>query len=162
MTSGDDSTTYEVRVWAVTKRLRRDGTKYRVRWVLAGREWHETFPTRALADSFRSDLVSASRRGEAFRVTTGRPVSWMRLAEPVTSWYEHACSYVDMKWARAAGKSRQGIAEALATVTPALLSTERSRPNALVVRELLYGWSFNARRRAQGPRSPEVGDPHAG
>lgn len=81
----------------------------------------------------------------------GRPVSWQRNRAATVSWYEHACAYVDMKWPRAAGKSRQGIAEALATVTPALLSSEKSRPQAPVLRELLYGWAFNTRRREQCP-----------
>ncbi|MCP5916162.1 hypothetical protein NL317_29515, partial [Klebsiella pneumoniae] len=86
---------------------------------------HDTFPTRALADSFRSELVSTTRRGEAFVIATGRPVSWQRPEEQVTSWYEHALAYVDMKWPHAAGKSRQGIAESLATVTPALFTDAR-------------------------------------
>jgi integrase len=122
-----------------------------VRWIVAGHEHHDTFPTSAMADSFRSDLISATRRGEAFLVATGRPISWERPAESAVSWYEHACAYVDMKWPHAAGKSRQGIAESLATVTPALFMTEKSRPSASTVRQLLYGWSFNARARAAGP-----------
>lgn len=56
-----------------------------------------------------------------------------------------------MKWPHAAGKSRQGIADSLATVTPALLSSAKSRPSATSLRAALYGWSFNARRRAAGP-----------
>jgi hypothetical protein len=75
----------------VTKRVRRDGQKYRVRWVAAGKEWHDTFSTSALADSLRSDLVSATRRGEVFLLSTGRPVSWERPKITTISWYEHAC-----------------------------------------------------------------------
>jgi integrase len=151
MTSGDELTTYDVRIWGVQKRERQDGLSYRVRWVVGGREWQDTFPTKALADSHRSDLVSATRRGEAFVLVTGRPVSWQRPEESSTSWYEHACAYVDMKWPHAAGKSRHGIADSLATVTPALLLSNKSRPNAEVLRAALYVWAFNARRRAAGP-----------
>ncbi|MBN9791170.1 integrase [Pseudonocardia sp. TMWB2A] len=154
--SDEEPTTFDVRVWSVTKRVRRDGPRYRVRWIVAGKEWHDTFPTRALADSFRSELVSTTRRGEAFVIATGRPVSWRRPEEQVTSWYEHALAYVDMKWPHAAGKSRQGIAESLATVTPALFADARSRPAAATVRQLLYGWSFNARTRAAGPPPDEL------
>jgi integrase len=153
---GDERTTFDVRVWAVTKRSRRDGPKYRVRWVVTGKEWHDTFSTRALADRFRSDLISATRRGEAFLIATGRPMSWQRSEITTISWYEHACAYVDMKWPHAAGKSRQGIAESLATVTPALLLTTKSRPSATGLRAALYGWSFNARARASGPPPPEL------
>jgi hypothetical protein len=154
--TGDEPTTFDVRIWAVTKRTRRDGPKYRVRWVVVGKELHDTFPTRALADSFRSDLVSATRRGEAFLTMTGRPVSWQRPEITTISWYDHACAYVDMKWPHAAGKSRQGIAESLATVTPALLSSTKSRPSATTLRAALYGWSFNARARACGPPPNEL------
>jgi integrase len=127
-----------------------------VRWIVAGREWHDTFPTKALADSHRSDLVSATRRGEAFLLATGLPISWQRAEESMVSWYDHACAYVDMKWPQAAGKSRQGIAESLATVTPALLSTTKSRPNPIVLRAVLYSWAFNSRRRAAGPPPDEL------
>lgn len=57
-----------------------------MRWIVAGKEWHDTFPTRALADSFRSDLVSATRRGEAFLVATGRPMSWKHVEAVSASW----------------------------------------------------------------------------
>jgi len=145
------TTTYDVRVWAVTRRKWRNGPSYRVRWVVAGKEWHDTFPTRTLADSFRSELVSATRRGEVFLVATGRPVSWQQVEVVSVSWYEHALAYTDMKWPHAAGKSRQGIADTLATVTPALVLTGKSRPSTTTLRAALYGWSFNTRRRTDGP-----------
>jgi hypothetical protein len=108
-----------------------------------------------LAESFRADLLSLSRQGEPFDIATGRPVSWQRPEQVVTSWYEHACAYVDMKWPRAAG-NRQGIADSLATVTPALLSSTKSRPNPVALRAALYGWSFNARRRASEPPAEDL------
>ena len=150
-----EGTTYDVRVWSVSKRAWRSGTTYRVRWLVAGKEWHDTFTTRALADSFRSDLLSLARQGQPFSRDTGRPISWADEQSVRVSWYEHACAYVDMKWPHAAGKSRQGIADSLATVTPALLSSTKSRPSPTTLRAVLYGWSFNARRRAAG--SPDEG-----
>ena len=151
MTGAREGTTYDVRVWGISKRAWRSGTTYRVRWIVAGKEWHESFTTRALAESFRAELLSLARQGEPFDAATGRPASWQRPEPIVTTWYEHACAYVDMKWPHAAGKSRQGIAESLATVTPALFVATKSRPSAATVRQLLYGWSFNARTRATGP-----------
>ncbi|GEL16334.1 hypothetical protein [Pseudonocardia asaccharolytica] len=149
MTSGGEAT-YEVRIWGISKRAWKSGTTYRVRWLVAGKEWHESFTTRALAESFRADLLSLTRQGEPFDIATGQPV-YRRRTEPVRiSWYDHACAYVDMKWPHAAGKSQQGIADALATVTPALLTSTKSRPSATALRAVLYGWSFNARRRAAG------------
>ena len=150
MTAAGDGTTYDVRVWGVTKRAWRSGTTYRVRCLVGRKEWHDSFATKALAESFRADLLSLSRQGEPFDIATGRPVSWQRPEQVVTSWYEHACAYVDMKWPRAAGKSRQGIADSLATVTPALLSSTKSRPNPVALRAALYGWS---QRSAAGVRT---------
>lgn len=148
----DSGTTFDVRVWGVSRRHWASGAAtYRVRWIVAGKTWHDSFKTRALADSFRAELLSLARQGEPFDVATGQPVSRLRPATTTPSWYAHACAYVDMKWPHAAGKSRQGIADSLATVTPALLSSTRSRPGVTTVRAVLYGWSFNSRYRSAGP-----------
>src|SRR6478752_1344360 len=79
----------------------RSGTTYRARWMVAQKEWHESFTTRALAESFRADLLSLARQGEPFDIATGRPASWQRPEPVVVSWYEHACAFVDMKWPHA-------------------------------------------------------------
>jgi hypothetical protein len=48
------------------------------------------------------------------------PVPWAE-PEPVTvTWYQHAAAYAAMKWPTLAAHSRASVAEALATVTPAL------------------------------------------
>jgi hypothetical protein len=76
-------TSYDVRVWGVSKRTWKSGViTYRVRWIVAGQPFHDSFQTRALADSFRSDLLSHARQGEPFDVETGRPASWQRAARP--------------------------------------------------------------------------------
>ena len=41
-------------------------TTYRVRWKVGGRLWKEGFRKSAQADSFRSALLTATRKGEAF------------------------------------------------------------------------------------------------
>ena len=94
---------------------------YRVRWMVAGKEWHDSFTTRALADSFRADLLSVRAAGRAVR-GRHRAAGVVAASGGVgqRAGTTHACAYVDMKWPHAAGKSRQGIAESLATVTPAL------------------------------------------
>jgi len=69
---------------------------------------------------FIGQLLAAARKGEAFNLATGKPVSWQR-DEPATSWYEFACGYVDMKWPTASAKYRRVIAQALAAANPALL-----------------------------------------
>jgi len=123
------SPSYDVRVWTTETVPGTRGNSFKVRWIVAGRRWKRSFRSAALADSFRSELVTATRKGEAFDTETGRPVV-AQVAQP-TSWYEFACSYVDMKWPDAAGKSRAGIAETLATVTPVLLSERRKHSPAV-------------------------------
>ena len=73
-------------------------------------------------------------------------------------WLDHAISYVDVKWPRAAAKSRKSTAEALTTVTLALVVSRRDRPAEPMLREALYGWAFNAGRRAAGEPPQEIAD----
>jgi hypothetical protein len=75
-----DDLTYAVRVLNVEKRRNAGGvvTSHRVLWKLDGRMCKKSFRTAALADAFRSELVTATRRGEAFRRDTGLPMSWAR------------------------------------------------------------------------------------
>ena len=53
------STTYDVRIWKTEQCHGQRGTTYKVRWVVAGRQRKKSFRTRALADSFRSELMAA-------------------------------------------------------------------------------------------------------
>jgi hypothetical protein len=59
-------TTFDVRVWKLQAYKGKRSTTYTVRWSVAGREHRKTYSTQGLADAFRSELVSATRRGEAF------------------------------------------------------------------------------------------------
>ncbi|WP_435070245.1 tyrosine-type recombinase/integrase [Amycolatopsis thermoflava] len=147
-------TTYDVTIWKIETRQGRRKTTYRVVWVVAEERFRRTFDTWALADSFRSDLVQASRRGEAFDRVQGLPISMLR-AEVEMSWFDFACKYIDAKWPRAAGKSRAGNADALASATPALLRTERGAPDPKVLRRALTGWAFNTKRR-DTPKPAEI------
>ncbi|MGH2395255.1 MAG: tyrosine-type recombinase/integrase, partial [Candidatus Limnocylindria bacterium] len=74
------------------------------------------------------------------------------------SWFDHAVSYVDTKWPRAAAKSRKSIAEALTTVTMALLLPRRGRPDDALIRRALFGWAFNTGRRTTGKPPAEVAE----
>jgi integrase len=69
-------------------------------------------------------------------------------APPVTTWLEHAVAYTDMKWPRLAPHSRASLADALATVTPALTRPTAGRPPASTLRAALYRHAFNPARRA--------------
>lgn len=115
----------------------------------------ESFQTRALAESFRSKLVVAQREGVAFDEATGLPEPMARELNSRT-WYEHAVAFVDMKWPRASAKHRKSIAEALAGVTPVLLTSERGAPDDKDIRRALYTWAFNKTRRDAGPPPADV------
>ena len=107
--------------------------------------------SRALADSYRAELVRAARKGLAFAPGTGEPESWAAPGpEPVT-WYRHAVAYAEMKWPHLAPHSRASLADALATITPLLARETSRRPPAGILRAALYGHAFNARRRSGAP-----------
>jgi hypothetical protein len=79
--------------------------------------WKVPFRNKAQAESFESELRTAARRGEAFSVAAGRPISWGRQ-EVGMSWYDFCVTYVDMKWKDSAAKRRATIAWALVMVMP--------------------------------------------
>lgn len=154
-------TTFAVRIWQIREkpgRPRQDGKlgrkSYQVRWMVGGKRFTKTFVTRALADGFRSRLMTAQKSGEAFRIPDGQPVSQARQVAEQT-WFEFAQRYIDMKWARAAAKSRAGNADTMATATPAMFATDRGKPSDLVLRKAMTGWAFNTKRRNES-KPPEI------
>ena len=144
---GVSVTSFDVRVFAIR---RRPGRKvFEVRWRVAGRDRSRSFMTRALADSYRSELVRAARRGLAFDPANGEPAAWA-ASEPVTAtWYQHAVAYSEMKWPRLAPHSRASLADALATVTPLLTRETGRRPPDRTLCAALYGHAFNPSRRSR-------------
>ena len=148
------TTTYNVRIHQTEIVPGARGNSYRVRWAVDRRRWKKPFKSAALAESFRSELVTASRKGQAFDTATGQPVVATEVARR-ENWYVFACSYVDMKWPESAGKSRMGIAETLATVTPVLIEG-RGRPSEDEIRAALYGWAFNSRDSGHGRPTPRA------
>jgi hypothetical protein len=139
-------TTYDVRIWAIDVYKGKKTTTYKVVWIVAGERFKEPFKTSALAESFRSELVAAARKGEAFDVETGRPVSMLRTDNSM-SWYEFACKFVDLKWPHVAATTRRTHAEALTAATPAMFSTLRGKPDDKLIRKALSRWAFNTQRR---------------
>jgi integrase len=150
-------TSYDVRVFAkIRERARR--RPFEVRWKVAGQPHSESFRTRPLADGFRARLVKATHDGEPFDVATGRPAAWVREEERKrldVTWLGFARTYAAMKWPDAAAKQRASIADSLATVTAALVTSTTGMPDVKTRRKALYGWAFNpSRDLAAAP--PEV------
>ena len=107
---------YDVKFWNTDIRQNRP-TPYRVRWVVAGQVFSDSFTTSALADAFRSQLVTLARNGEPFSAEEGLPRSLLRKHRDV-SFLAHACEYAAFTWKDPAGKSRVSILETLSRVVP--------------------------------------------
>src|SRR6266536_3109678 len=112
-------------------------------WRVAGRDRSRSFMTRALADSYRADLVREARRGTGFDPATGEPAAWAAPELVTVTWYRHAVAYAQMKWPHLAPHSRASLADALATITQLLTRETRRRPSAGMLRAALYGYAFN-------------------
>ena len=146
-----DNITYNVRIWKTEVYKGAKVTTYKVRWKTGDAPpWKEPFRNSAQAESFRSALVTAARNGEAFRIDTGRPVSWGRQDNSM-SWYDFCISYVDMKWKHSAAKRRATIAWTLVTVMPPMIATTKAAPEPKAMRRALRQWAFNTNRRAECP-----------
>ena len=141
---------FDVRIHAIRRRPDRH-RPFEVRWHAAGRARSRSFITQGLADSYRAELIRAARKGLDFSPGTGEPESWATPEPATMSWLEHAAAYAAMKWPLAAAHTRAGIADALATITPALLTQGRDRPPAVVLRTALYGHAFNPAQAGDDP-----------
>ncbi|MFG2500041.1 tyrosine-type recombinase/integrase [Streptomyces sp. NPDC048441] len=139
---------YTVRVWAIRKRDYRK--PYQLRWKVGAKPHSESFLTLGLAESRRAQLITAAREGEPFEVASGLPKSLVAKERDI-SWYEHARRYIEMKWTHAPGSTRRTLAEAMASVTPALVKDTRGMPDVHAVRTALYSWAFNKNRWDQEP-----------
>ncbi|MEV5979558.1 integrase [Streptomyces sp. NPDC052114] len=141
---------YNVRFWDIRERPDRR-KPFMVRWTVDGREKSESFMTSGLADSRRSKLMTAARDGEAFDVHTGLPASELRAIKQRTTWYDLAHEYLDQRWDRTPGNTRRTLADAFATITPALVHPGAIHPEPRVLRRALYSWAFNKNAWAQEP-----------
>ncbi|MDN3357809.1 hypothetical protein QWU11_34880, partial [Actinomadura sp. DC4] len=142
--------TYDVRIYKTEVYKGSRVTTYRARWKTGPKVWGEQFRNKAQATSFEAELRSAARKGEAFDVTTGRPVSWGRTQSDMT-WYDFCLSYVDMKWKGSSGKHRANTAWALVTIMPAMLASGRGKPADKAIRSALRQWAFNTKNRERCP-----------
>jgi len=128
---------YNVRVFKTKVYNGKKVTTHYVRWKVDGQERQEPFRNAAQADSFRSALLTAARKGEAFSIDTGRPAAWQRTASEMT-WFEFTCAYADLKWKGASAKYRMDIARALTAATLAMfLDGHGGKPDDAAIRMAL-------------------------
>jgi integrase len=147
---------FDVRIHAIRRRPDRR-RPLEVRWHAAGRARSRSFITRGLAEGYRAELIRAARWGLDFSPGTGEPASWAAPEPATISWLEHAAAYAAMKWSLAAAHTRAGIADALVTITPALLTPGRDGPPAAALRAALYGHAFNPARAGADPGPAAAG-----
>jgi len=143
---------YDARIHGLEKRRNAQGavTSHRLSWRVSGKLWKKGFRTAAQADAFRSELMTAARRGEAFSISTGLPVSWENQ-EPTPTWYTFTLAYAEMKWPYASPNHRRSIAEALTDATEALLTAESSFSRDTVREALRWSYSTRIRDNAEPP-----------
>jgi integrase len=134
--------TTDVRIWAIRQNKSSKRSSFEVRWKTADKTHSATRRTKALADSFQSDLRQAAKRGEEFDVESGLPISMLeaqQAAEPdkPVTFLAFAQEYVTRLWPHDAPKTRDSRSDALATVIPALTADEPGRPDAKELRGVL-------------------------
>ncbi|WP_329456764.1 tyrosine-type recombinase/integrase [Streptomyces sp. NBC_01497] len=140
--------TYDVDIWSIRNRKGRP-KPFELRWRVGSRAHSRSFKLKTQAEGRSSQLMGALRAREQFDEATGLPAAELAALNSPT-WFEHAKAYALMKWPKAAAKHRASIAEALATITPALVTSFRGAPEPKVQREALYAWAFRAIRREDG------------
>ena len=126
---------YKVTIYSIEPRKGRK-TTYRVRWVVAGNRFGESFTIRQLAEAYRGSLLTAAGNGEGFDTETGLPVSMERKRRDV-SFYQHALDFTAAAWPTVAVKSRVSIIEALARVIPVVARDLAGAPDPDVLRRAL-------------------------
>ena len=126
---------FDVRFWKIEARKGK-GTTYRVRWIVAGRPFGESFLTMALAESFRAKLITAARNGEGFDTETGLPDSMMRKLRDV-SFFDHAMEFTASAWPSVSAKSRGSIIETLSRLIPVAVRNLPAAPDADLLRAAL-------------------------
>ncbi|MFJ3501305.1 tyrosine-type recombinase/integrase [Streptomyces sp. NPDC090135] len=145
----------DVRVWKVSQ-VRSKKAPYQLRWKVAGRVKTASFATVTLAESRRSELWQAMRKGEAFDVETGLPESELRAAaakenqRPDPSWWEFSREYMASRWRTAAAKTREGLADSLATVALAMVEAGKKAPQPEEVR-LAMRWAVVPAHHEEAP-----------
>lgn len=148
-------TTFDVGVWKLTLAKNRR-KKHGVRWRTAGQEHSEWFETKALAESFRTDLIRAQRAGEAFDVVSGYPTSVLVVRQE-RSLLDVATAYVDSLWtAGAPPNTRRSAVMHLSAAVPLFVRQLDHRPPRAELQRLLSSRLLPPPRRSLQLSSSET------
>ncbi|MDW4904581.1 site-specific integrase [Streptomyces sp. ADMS] len=151
----------DVRVWKVGK-ISSKTAPYQLRWVVAGKLRYASFATSALAESRRSELWQAMRKGEAFDMESGLPESEVREAASAEaakaaiksdpSWWEFSQEYMKRRWRTAAAKTREGLADSLASAALGMMGESSGAPELRDVRRAVR-WAVVPAHEGEEPPS---------
>lgn len=101
-----------------------------------------------------SASAASAARAPTFSVTsfTVTPIAAMRSTTPLPACGPDSGStiVVPLKWPRLAPMSRAALAGSLATVTAALTTTDRGRPDPKILCGAPANWAFNTNARTAG------------
>ena len=97
----------------------------------------QSFATRALADSFRAQLMTAAKKGEGFDVETGLPLVAAAQAHGRVIPGPRR-EFAAFAWNNVAAKSRVSILETLSRVVPVVTRDLPRRPDPAVLRKALW------------------------
>lgn len=95
--------------------------------------------------------MTAAREGEPFDPRTGLPASELRNLKQRTTWFVLAREYIEQRWDRTPGNTCRTLADALATITPALVESGAAYRSPRVLRRALYSWAFNKKAWSSDP-----------
>jgi hypothetical protein len=115
---------FEVVVFALEERER----SFRVRWRVGKARFTRTFTTKALADGFRAQLLTATRRGELFSDETGLPPSMDKTRGEAT-FYQLAIDFTRSAWPSISAKQRASVVETLSRVVPVVVRDLAGAPD---------------------------------
>ncbi|NAS26591.1 tyrosine-type recombinase/integrase [Herbidospora sp. NEAU-GS84] len=138
---------YDVKFWDIRRYSTTRGPSYTVRWTVGKREKSKSFKTKALAENLLSDLRQAAKRGEAFDVETGLPVSMLAAAKTGPSFLAFAQSYMETRWVHLSALSREAIAYAMLSIIPALTKDVPRRPAIEDLRAVLRTYALLPEKR---------------
>ncbi|MBB4987100.1 tyrosine-type recombinase/integrase [Streptomyces nymphaeiformis] len=88
----------------------------------------------------------------SFAVAQDRPTRGQRREVGKSSWYDLAHEYLDQRWDRTPGNTRRTLADAFATITPALVLPGATYSEPRSLRRALYSWAFNKNAWGEEPK----------
>ncbi|GAA5082405.1 integrase [Thermocatellispora tengchongensis] len=142
---------YDVRFWEVRRNASSKTPSYEARWKVGRKPKSKTFRTKALAESFLSELRQAAKKGEGFDLATGLPVSMIPAEPSALSFLQFAQSYVLGRWSTSAARTRETDAYALLTLVPALVADLPGRPDPDDLRSVLRSYTLLPESRRVEP-----------